>query len=224
MVKLQFNRKGFKDVFNSFLVSGAEYEGIYEIPRLRKENVEIPKKLVLFSDLKKEEGRDKWVCFYEDDFKIEPIWNNPRKYLKRLSKFGGIITPDFSTYRDMPAIMQGWNIYRSRALGHWFQKLGFNVIPNVRWGDNRTVTIACQGIEKHSIISIGSHGAIKDRDDRKFFIEGLDTVIRELEPLTILIYGSVPNDIFDFLEFQGINVIHYPSKINCVYSGGLSNG
>ena len=44
-----------------------------------------------------------------------------RKYLNILSKYGGVITPDYSLYRDMPLSMQIWNIFRSRALGSYLQ-------------------------------------------------------------------------------------------------------
>lgn len=74
----------------------------------------------------------------EDDFLFERIWRNPRKYLEVLQRYEGVILPDFSLYRDMPLVMQLWNIYRSRAIGHWLQMNGVTVIPNIRYGDRRT--------------------------------------------------------------------------------------
>lgn len=71
--------------------------------------------------------------------------------------FRGVISPDFSLYRDMPLVMQQWNIYRNRAIGSWLQMNGVNVIPNVRFGDKRTYDICCEGIDSGSIIAIGSH-------------------------------------------------------------------
>jgi len=32
-----------------------------------------------------------------------------------LAKYDCVLTPDFSTYTDMPTPMKLWNIYRSRA-------------------------------------------------------------------------------------------------------------
>ena len=61
---------------------------------------------------------------YEDDYRFERIWRNPRQYLNVLKRYNGVILPDFSLYRDMPLVMQLWNIYRSRAIGFWLQLNG----------------------------------------------------------------------------------------------------
>ncbi len=60
---------------------------------------------------------------------FERIWTTPNKYLPIIKKFRGVITPDFSVYRDMPLVMQQWNIYRSRAIGHWLQEKRCNGYP-----------------------------------------------------------------------------------------------
>ncbi len=73
------------------------------------------------------------------------------QYLAKLKKFNGIITPDFSIYRDMPLVMQQWNTYRGKALGHWWQSNGLNVLPNVRYGDSRTYEFCCAGVPKNSL-------------------------------------------------------------------------
>ena len=74
-------------------------------------------KLIAFSKAIRSTDFDTWIHFYEDDVAFERIWNTPNKYLPIIKKFKGVITPDFSVYRDMPLVMQQWNIYRSRAIG-----------------------------------------------------------------------------------------------------------
>ena len=75
---------------------------------------------------------------YEDDAAFERLWSRPERYLPILKRYAGVIAPDFSLYRDMPLVMQQWNVYRSRAIAHWLQENGIPVIANVRWGDRRT--------------------------------------------------------------------------------------
>ena len=58
------------DVFKSFLVENASYDGGLEIPIL-KETFEIPDELVLFSRIKNNFINNKWICFKEGDFNIE---------------------------------------------------------------------------------------------------------------------------------------------------------
>ena len=140
-------RSGCKDVFRAFLVKNATYLGKQEIPCLQKETA-IPRRLILFSTAISSKEYDGWVCFYEDDASFERLWNNPQRYLPILKRFAGVISPDFSLYRDMPLVMQEWNVYRSRALAHWLQENGVRVIPNIRWGDERTYELCCEGISQ----------------------------------------------------------------------------
>lgn len=79
---------------------------------------------------------------------FERLWNQPNKYLPILKKYAGVISPDFSVYRDMPLVIQQWNIYRSRAVGHWLQENGIPVITNVRGSDNRTYELCCTGVHR----------------------------------------------------------------------------
>ena len=204
-------RSGCRDVFNSFLVSNATYSGLFEFPRIESSN-DIPTRVIAFSKSISCKDYDQWVHFYEDDYLFERIWRNPHKYLQILMKYKGVILPDFSLYRDMPLSMQIWNIYRSRAIGNWFQKNGIKVIPNIRFGDRRTFRICCDGIEKHCVIAIGSHGNIKNIEDRSIFLKGLDVIICILEPSVVVVYGSTPNKYFDKYKKAGIRIVQFDSN------------
>ena len=39
-----------------------------------------------------------------------------QKYLEKIKRFKGVISPDFSIYRNMPLAMQIWNNYKGRTL------------------------------------------------------------------------------------------------------------
>ena len=211
MSKNNGTRSGCKDVFNAFLVRDAEFDGILEIPCI-KTGIFKPKKLISFSKCIRAREYDSWVHFYEDDAAFERIWNNPQKYLSVLSRFEGVISPDFSLYRDMPLVMQCWNIYRNHAIATWLQNNGIKVIPNIRFGDERTFTTACLGIEKYGTIAIGSHGCIKVIKDREKFVAGLDYVVQTVEPRIIIVYGSAPNYIFDKYRNKGIIILQFDSE------------
>ena len=211
MSQINCTRKGCKDVFNAFLVNNADYEGFLEIPKIEY-GVYRPTKLISFSKAIRSNDFECWVHFYEDDIAFERLWRNPQKYFQILNKFAGVICPDFSLYRDMPLVMQFWNIYRSRAIGHWLQKNHINVIPNLRFGDERTTDVTCYGIAKHTAIAIGSYGTLKNKIDRKVFVNGLKSVISRIEPTIIIVYGSAPVSIFDEYRMQGIEIYQFDSE------------
>lgn len=211
MSKVNSQRKSCKDVFNSFLVVFATYAGIFEFPCIKATYL-VPNEIIAFSKAISCKNYNQWVHFYEDDYLFERLWRNPRKYLGLLKKYNGVILPDFSLYRDMPFVMQLWNIYRSRALGHWLQFNGVRVIPNIRFGDRRTYRICCDGIEKHCVIAIGTHGNIRTIKDREIFLKGLDVVVKILEPKVIVIYGSAPEKYFKKYKDFGIEIVQFESN------------
>lgn len=213
MTKVNKDRKCCIDVFNSFLVVLASYAGIFEFPVIYP-CFEIPNRLLLFSKCISSRDHNFWVHFFEDDYLFERLWRNPKKYLSILKQYNGVILPDFSLYRDMPLVMQLWNIYRSRAIGTWLQANGIKVIPNVRFGDERTYHCCCDGLSKQSVIGIGTHGTLKNSLDREIFVKGLDVVIRRLQPIAIVIYGSAPESIFSKYKEKGIKIIQFESDFS----------
>ncbi len=213
MSKINSIRKGCKDVFNAFLVAYAVYAGLFEFPVIKPTNC-IPNRLIPFSKAISSKDFNQWVHFYEDDYLFEKLWSKPEKYLEILKKYKGVILPDFSLYRDMPLVMQLWNIYRSRAIGCWLQRNGVIVIPNIRYGDKRTYRICCDGISKCGVIAVGSHGTLKNKEDRRIFAEGLAVVVNRIQPKVIVVYGFVPDDIFGPYKEQGIEIVHFESDFS----------
>ncbi len=142
------------------------------------------------------------------------LWNNSKKYLSRLRKFKGVISPDFSMYRNMPFVMQMWNTYRSRALANWLQSNGIEIIPNVRFGDERTFSFCFDGIEKNRVVAVGTYGCIKRKEDKIFFKIGLARMVQRLSPKTIIVYGSAPDSIFKSYKDMGINIIAFESEFS----------
>ena len=203
------------DVFHSYLVEDADYEGYIELPKIKASNL-IPQKLVPFSNAmsKTWEDFDCWVMFYEHDVKFERFWNNPKQYLEKLKKFKGVISPDFSLYRNMPLVMQQWNTYRSRALAVWLQKNDVELIPNVRFNDERTYDFCFDGIEKYKTIAVGTHGCIKNKIDKDYFKKGLAELVKRLSPKTIIVYGATPDDIFKTYKDAGIEIISFESEFS----------
>lgn len=213
-------RSNCKDVFNAFLVRLAVYAGVFEFPVIRA-TYKIPNRLIPFSKALSSNDYDQWVHFYEDDYLFEKLWDNPQKYLDILKRFNGVILPDFSLYRDMPLVMQLWNIYRSRAIGHWLQENGITVIPNIRYGDKRTYKCCCDGIDTHCVIAVGSHGTLKSKVDRKIFVNGLESVVSRLHPTVIVVYGSAPDSIFDKYRSQGICIVSFDSEFSKAMQKGV---
>lgn len=203
------------DVFHAFLVKNANYDGRIELPCIKTSD-KIPNRVITFSKAMEKGTIDfnQWVMFYEHDVKFERLWHNPKKYLQKLKKFNGIISPDFSLYRNMPLVMQMWNTYRGRALSVWFQLNGIEVIPNIRFNDERTYEFCFNAVEKNKTVAVGTHGCIKRIEDKEYFIKGLEELVKQLSPKTIIVYGAAPDEIFKKYTDMGIDIIPFESEFS----------
>ena len=69
--------------------------------------------------------------------------------------------------------------------------------------------VAFQGVDKHSIVSIGTYGQIQSAESKRYFREGLIAMLDELQPEIVLVYGNMPDKIFkdltDKTEFIRFN-------------------
>lgn len=211
------NNKKFNnyDVFHAFLVENADFDGYIELPVIKTSD-KLPEKVVTFSKAmsKSWSDFDCWVVFYEHDKEFERLWNNPKQYLDKLKKFKGAISPDFSLYRNMPLVMQMWNTYRGKALAVWLQNNDVEIIPNVRFGDERTFSFCFDGIEENKTVAVGTHGCIKRKEDKIFFKVGLARMVQRLSPKTIIVYGSAPDNIFKPYKDMGIKIIAFESEFS----------
>jgi hypothetical protein len=187
----------------TYLVEGAHYTKGWEFPILQPCH-EIPEGLIAFSKTKGETNLNQFVHFYEKDSKILPFGRNPRNYFLRLSQFKGVIGCDFSIYRDMPFSQQIGQTFINRALTFWLQNHGISVVPNIRYGDERSYPVCFDGIPKNSVISIGTHGCTKKRDDINYHIKGVSETIKQLKPEAILFYGAVHKTIKHILNSEEV--------------------
>lgn len=150
----------------------------------------IPDKLMGFNYAKSSEDTSAGLHFFIDDYQFERLWNSPRQYLDLLKKFDCVLTPDFSLYMDMPYPMQRWNIYRSRALGVWWQRQGITVIPTLSWSDEYSYEFCFDGIPKRSVVAVSTVGVMQDKRAKEHFFSGLNVALELLEPKCLLLYGA----------------------------------
>lgn len=199
-----------------------------EIPIIEKpKEIIIPSALIPFTQIKRSSSKLEAVHFYEHDKKFSDVLTCTKELLPKLSEFSAVISPDCSLYRDMPLCLQIANTYMNRAVGHYLQSQGLYVIPNIRWGDERSYTtialpekFAFLGVPKHSIVSISTYGCIRGQENKHFFREGLRAMLNDLKPEVVLVYGAMPPSVFD--EFKHTTkFVNYPDWISSKRRRGM---
>ena len=172
----------------------AQFPGVgkYDIPEMYPVHIDNLKDIPLqgFNFAMKEQHPENiGVHFFLHDYQFERVWNYPDRYIDILKRFAFVLSPQFSTYEDMPLVTKLYNIYRNRWCGRFWQEWGIKVIPTFAWGGDEEFEWCLDGLPKHSTIAVSTIG-----DGRWGNFSGLykmwDTIQERLEPETILLYGK----------------------------------
>lgn len=195
------------DAFNAQLLSGLTLVGPYDIPKIDPSEC-VPERLIDFSEAMSNRRADQgaWVHFFEHDERFMRVWNRPNQYLERLRRFAGVISPDFSLYRNMPTAQKIEHTYRNQLLGARMQADGIPVIANVRLSGRESIPYALAGAPRESTIAVGLLGCTKDRPNRGQVLDELSVICDELAPKNLVVYGSSAYGILDGVRELGVSV------------------
>ncbi len=221
------NKAIIDDGCNPELVAGAEFALPLGIPIIKAPSkIIIPPGITPFSMRNKALSYDEAIGFYEMDINFAEVLRQPEIYIDDFGRFAAMISPDCSLYRDAPLIVQASNVYRNRAIGSYYQRHGQYVIPQIRWGNEYTYTtkyfpekIAFLGAEKHSILAIGTYGCFRGEENKYHFEAGLDAMMDSLEPVVVLVYGSMPYKVFgQYMKYA--KFVQYPDWTTRMHKNG----
>ena len=196
------------DLRRSRLATGASFDGIFEIPFIAPPHIdELPEVAIPFSKRSYSRNHAELLVFNEYEEEFQELVENPDAFLEELREFPAVFSPDLSLYRNAPLAAQITNVYDSRLTGSFLQRNGVNVIPFIRWGDERSFTtmelpepFALLGASEGSAIGVGPYGCVKSHADQEIFRAGLIAAIERIRPCMVLSYGPKPDRVFRGLE------------------------
>ena len=192
------------DGFNPELVRGARFDGVLEIPCIEPpEEVILPEGFTPFSMTNRAPTKSEALSFFEFDTRFSEALATPERFVDMAKSFSIFVPPDCSLYRDQPLSTQIGNVYRSRAIGFYYQRRGANVYPLIRWGDERTYTdlalpepVSFLGVPKHSVVVVSTYGCIRSKENKHHFQGGIEAMVDYLKPELVLVHGSMPKRVF----------------------------
>lgn len=202
-----------RDVYLAYLIDGARRTEADGFPIIEEWMVatEPPKEIIQWDRRCDVEIPSKvGMSFYCNDVGFQPILNNPQAYTEKLRRYGLIIGVDASPYDNMPLWVQKSQIGLNLGITYYYGSKGIKIIPNVRLGDNRTLS-SLEAYPHHTLIAIGTNGFIKRTDNRNIFAEQVQKIVDILEPTGICVYGPTPDEIFAYVRLKGIPIYQYDS-------------
>lgn len=159
---------------------------------------------VSYEERNKHDGKNEALHFFLDDYRFRSaVWNNLEHTTFSISKFDCVFTPDLSLWKDLPTdFYNRMNTYRTRFIGAYWQKCGFNVIPTASWGDLSSFSYCFDGLPMHSVIAVSGMGNRKNDNAFKRWCYGLQRLEEAKSPVLIIVYG-------ESVQVQGL---HTPLK------------
>ena len=171
--------------------------GKYGMPLIKKQEIDLDKiELLTFMKTKfnDEENKNKTIHFFTYDWNFESVYDKPEELLEKLDQYYALLTPEFSTYKDMPLARQIDSVFKNRWCGAFWQKQGMNVIPTVSWGSIPCLEFCFDGIEKGSVVAVSTYTR---EDNKSGFMLGYDKMMEIIEPSAVICYGT------PFAEMKG---------------------
>ena len=176
--KLKLVRNEFKTV------------GKYGMPLIKKQEIDL-EKIDLWNYTKTKlndvDNKDKTIHFFTYDWNFESVYEKPEEALEKLDQYYAILTPEFSTYKDMPLARQIDSVFKNRWCGAFWQKQGVLVIPTVSWGSIPCMEFCFDGIEKGSVVAVSTYTR---EDNKASFMLGYNKMIEIIEPSAVICYGT----------------------------------
>ncbi len=174
-------------------------------------NTQIPKSLIPYEKIRKARNKRQYVHFYMHDKGFRNVLTDLKRHIWLFQQFDGIITPDPTLDMKQSRCLQQTTVWFRQAVGSYCQRHGIPVIPNIRFGTEKTYDFCFLGVPRHSIVAISTHGCVDTKEKKAHFRKGLEQLLRVLEPDDILVHGYMPHDVFDdYLSFARFH--RYPSE------------
>ena len=109
------------------------------------------------------------------------------------------------------------------SLSYYYGNNGVPLIPNLRCGNDELLQEFLLAIPRHSLVAVGTHGFIKEKQEKYEWFCFLEDIIEQLEPKVIIVYGTLEGKIFDPLK-EKTKFVFYDAWIDEYHKEGNSNG
>jgi len=185
-----------------------EGDGKYDFPLIKKQDIDLSKiDLWCYTKAKPndEENKDKTIHFFTYDWNFESVYERPEIALEKLDQYYALLTPEFSTYKDMPLARQIDSVFKNRWCGAYWQSQGLKVIPTISWGSIPCMDFCFDGVEEGSVVAVSTYTR---EDNKDGFMRGYVKMMEKIHPSAIICYGTP----FDEMEGNIIAIDPYNKR------------
>lgn len=168
--------------------------GKYAFPQLMRVNY-LPKEPVLpFNYLKSTYDRKNyWFHCFTSEEHFHRLYNRFENYVELLRQVKGLISADFSLYRDYPERILIDNCRANRLVDYALQQAGVPMIPTAGFAGESSWEWCFDGLPLNSTVAITTNCLGRDKEAHRLFVGGVNTMIEKIQPTAIVVCGKCPD-------------------------------
>ncbi len=180
--------------------------GKYNFPKLEKVNY-LPEEPVLpFNYLRSTADRENyWFHCFTAEEHFHKLYNRFEDYVPLLRQTKGLISADFSLYRDYDEKILIDNCRANRLVDYALQQADIPMIPTAGFAGESSWEWCFDGLPLNSTVAITTNCLGRDKEAHRLFVGGVNTMIAKIQPTAIVVCGKCP----DWLEkkFPDIQIV-----------------
>ena len=198
------------DFVPEFLAGDAPTIGKYQFPQINPNNYLPEEPTLPFNYLTStKERQNYWFHCFIYDKQFQKLWRNFWYYLPMIRQAKGLISTDFSLFRDYNEELLVYNCRRNRSIDYALQKAGITMIPTAGFADESSWEWCFDGLPEHSTLAITTNGTLSDPEAKRLFIGGVRALINQKEPTVLVVCGKYPKWLDT--KYAGVKIIHIQS-------------
>jgi|GEM_PF-1879833 len=184
--------------------------GKYNFPQLDKVNYIPEEPAYPFNYLKSTVTKGSyWYHCFTAERNFHRLYNSFADYIELLKQAKGLISADFSLFRDYPEEILIEKCRANRLVDYALQQSGISMIPTAGFAGESSWEWCFDGLPIDSTVAITTNCLGRDRETHRLFVGGVNTMIKKIHPTAIVICGKVPDWISR--KHPDIQIIHIKS-------------
>ena len=184
--------------------------GKYNFPQLAQVNYFPEEPVYPFNYLKSKVAKGRyWYHCFTSERNFHRLYSCFQDYVELLRRTKGIISADFSLFRDYPEEILIAKCRANRFVDYALQQAGIPMIPTAGFAGESSWEWCFDGLPLNSTVAVTTNCLGRDREAHRLFVGGINTMIKKIHPTAIVVCGKVPSWMQN--RHPDIQIIHIQS-------------
>ncbi len=184
--------------------------GKYNFPQLAQVNFLPEEPVRPFNYLKSTPDRENyWFHCFTADEHFHRLYSHFEEYLPLLRQVKGLISADFSLFRNFPERVLIDNCRANRLVDYALQQAGIPMIPTAGFAGESSWEWCSDGLPLYSTVAITTNCLGRDKEAHRLFVGGVNAMIAKIQPTAIVVCGKVPAWLAE--RYPNIQIVHIPN-------------